>query len=244
MTNKHIMAGLSLLILCGLILAACSKGTPKVNQPTPDPNLILTQAAQTVAAGITQTAAAQPTATYTLTVEPTSTMDAAMAAGLTATANAVLQVPTQPAAGATPLASPTVGLATTPVVIPTATGRAVVSTAPAPASPDKCEWVANSPADNSELKQNASYDATIVVKNTGTSTWDNTVVLRFFGGERMGIPKDYNVQGEVKPGELYKFIFTIVMPDSTGDKQALLVVQNSEAVNMCFINLPYKVVKP
>jgi hypothetical protein len=242
MTKKHILAGLSLLIFCGLILAACSGASPKVEQSTPDPNSILTQAAQTVAAGITQTAAVKPTATDTPTVEPTSTMDATMAAGLTATANAVLQVPTQPAAGSTPLASPTVGLATTPVVIPTATGRAVVSTAPAVASPDKCEWVANSPADNSELKKNASYDATVVVKNTGTSTWDNTFALRFFGGERMGIPKDYNVQGEVKPGELYKFIFTIVMPDSIGSKQALLVVQNAEGVNMCFINLPFEVV--
>jgi hypothetical protein len=238
MTKKHILAGLSLLILSGLILAACSGGSPVVEQPTVDPNSILTQAAQTVAAGITMTAASQPTATFTPTVEPTNTMDANTAAGLTATAKAVLQ----PATGATPLASPIGGLATTPVVIPTATGHAVVSTAPAVASPDKCEWVANSPADNSQLKKNASYDATLVVKNSGTSTWDETISLRFFGGERMGIPKDYNVQGEVKPGELYKFIFTIVMPDSTGTKQALLVVQNGEGVNMCFINLPYEVI--
>lgn len=63
--------GFSLLLVFTLILSACG-GSSKEPTPTPvDPNLVAAQAIATFAMGLTQTAFAQPTATYTL--EPTAT---------------------------------------------------------------------------------------------------------------------------------------------------------------------------
>ncbi len=247
MTKQHTLTGFCILVLCSLILTACGgQGTPAT--ATVDPNLIVTEAFQTVQAGQALTQAAAPTATQTATVEPTATMDPTMAAGMTATSQAVMNplLPTNttvvltPGAGTTPGVGTTPG-ATTPQVVPTATSGGAAPP-PAATSGDKCEWVSNSPADNSVLKRNASYDATIVVKNSGTTTWNSTYALRYFGGERMGIPSDYFVQREVKAGENYSFIFTLTMPDSTGKKEALMVVQNGQGSTMCWINLPVEVV--
>lgn len=252
MKKQHTLAGLCILVLGSILLAACG-GQPSAATATPDPNLIVTEAFLTVQAGMALTQAVLPTATETPTVQPTNTMDPTMAAGMTATSQAVTNplLPTNttvaltpvggtPAAGTTPGVGTTPPAATTPQVVPTATSGAAAPP-PANTSGDKCEWVSNSPADNSVLKKNASYDATIVVKNSGTTTWSNKYALRFFGGERMGIPTDFYVQREVKPGENYSFIFTITMPNSTGKKEALMVVQNAEGSTMCWINLPIDV---
>lgn len=248
MTKQHTLAGFCILVLCSLILTACGgRGTPAT--ATVDPNLIVTEAFQTVQAGQALTQAVAPTATQTATVEPTATMDPTMAAGMTATSQAVVNplsptnttVVLTPGVGTTPGAVTTPGLNTTPQVVPTAT-RGAAAPPPATNSGDKCEWVSNSPADNSALKRNASYDATIVVKNSGTTSWDTKYALRFFGGERMAIPSDFYVQREVKPGENYSFIFTITMPNTNGKKEALMVVQNGEGSTMCWINLPIEVV--
>lgn len=246
MKKQHTLAGFCILVLGSMILAACG-GQPSAATATPDPNLIVTEAFLTVQAGMAQTQAVLPTATETPTVQPTNTMDPTMAAGMTATSQAVTNplLPTNTTvaltpAGGTPAAGTTPPAATTPQVVPTATSGAAAPP-PANTSGDKCEWVSNSPADNSVLKKNASYDATIVVKNSGTTTWSNKYALRFFGGERMGIPTDFFVQREVKPGENYSFIFTITMPNATGKKEALMVVQNAEGSTMCWINLPIDV---
>jgi hypothetical protein len=62
-------AGLLILIVAALVLAACGPAAT----PTADPAEIRTQVAGTVQAGLTQTAAAKPTSTATNTPEPTST---------------------------------------------------------------------------------------------------------------------------------------------------------------------------
>jgi hypothetical protein len=67
------------LVAFTLILSACG---PSSKEPTPtpiDPNLIAAQAIATFSMGLTQTAFANPTATFTLTPVPTNTLAATFA---------------------------------------------------------------------------------------------------------------------------------------------------------------------
>ncbi|MDZ4158238.1 MAG: hypothetical protein U1B80_00470, partial [Anaerolineaceae bacterium] len=70
MSNKNRNISWVLCLVCLVSLTAC--GSPAPIEPTLDPNAIYTQAAQTVAAQLTQTALVAPTATST--PEPTPTV--------------------------------------------------------------------------------------------------------------------------------------------------------------------------
>jgi hypothetical protein len=244
MHKKIHLAGL-ILVAVSLFATACSgaKATPTA-APTIDTNLIFTQAAQTVQAGQALTQAVKPptqTAVPTQPIAPTFTMDPTMGAALTATADAVLK-----AGGSVPTATPggiliptaTLGSGITPVVLPTATKAAGL---PPTTSGDKCEWVSNVPSDNTKLTKSSSFDVTIKVKNSGTTTWTSKYALRYYAGERMGVPSDYYIQNDVKPNEVYAFQFEMKTPSSTGKKEVLIVIQNADGRNMCFINLPYEI---
>jgi hypothetical protein len=232
MTKKQILAGISLLLATSLLLFACSpqQATPEV--PTIDANTIYTQAAETVQAGIAKTEAARPTATETPV--PTATEDPAIAQGMTATANAALQAGAEETPNA-PTATPA-----SIVVLPATATRPAVVQQPGTTG-DLCEWVSNTPIDNAKIPKNASFDATIKIKNTGTSTWDNRYSLRYYAGDRMGVPDHYYVVGEVKPGGVHSFTFAMKAPDSTGNKEVLITIQNPDGRNMCFVNLPLEI---
>jgi hypothetical protein len=236
MMKKYILAGLCLLAVTSLLLAACSPQQPTTQDvPTIDTNAIYTQAAETVQAGISMTEAARPTATVTETPAPTFTMDPAMAQGMTATANAVLQPPAAETPGGPTATQSSI------VVLPATATRPASAQAPAATTGDLCEWVSNNPTDNAKIPKNASFDANIRVKNSGTTTWDNRYALRFYAGDRMGVPTDFYVTGEVKPGSAHSFVFPMKAPDATGKKEVLMVVQNPDGRNMCFINLPLEI---
>jgi len=68
--TRKIRGGILLSVLLLLTLAACSNANAT---PTTSPEMVYTQAAQTVAAGLTQTAVLLPTATSTPTLPPTNT---------------------------------------------------------------------------------------------------------------------------------------------------------------------------
>ncbi len=69
--KRSIFSRYLIIILVSVLAAACAK--PEDLPPTPDPIQIQTQAVGTFAAGLTQTAAAMPTATPTQTPSPTAT---------------------------------------------------------------------------------------------------------------------------------------------------------------------------
>lgn len=104
MLTAKIMKQFTMLLLLSssLLLSACIRSEAT---PTTDPAVIFTQAAETVAAGLTQTAVSMPTATATVTLPPTNTPE-----------------PTQ-AETPTPAASPT------PTIPPTATRPSVADRA-------------------------------------------------------------------------------------------------------------------
>lgn len=223
---KRISVPLGTGILIGLVmlLAACSSAQSPTTAPTLDANLVYTQAAQTVQAGFQMTEEARPesspTPRPTETTAPTQTLASQDTEPTPTSAD-------QPAPGQVlPTATPVVNTQ------PTAT-TAAGNVPPAQPSGDKCEWVDQSPKDGTLVKKNASWDTTIVVKNTGTTTWDKTYALKFWGGDRLGSPADFYVQTDVKPGDLYRFIFSMTAPDSTGKKQANWVIQNGNGVNFC-----------
>lgn len=68
--NRKLVGGIFMAVLLLTTLAACSKADAT---PTNSPEMVYTQAAQTVAAGLTQTAVLMPSATSTPTLQPTNT---------------------------------------------------------------------------------------------------------------------------------------------------------------------------
>jgi hypothetical protein len=232
--KKQILAALLTLVVASLVITACAGAPAATPEPTMDPNLIITQAYQTVEAGMAMTQAAQPpTPLPSATPEPTATMDPAMAAALTATAQAVLQpgavtTPTSAVALPTVAGQPTLA-ATLPAGLPTATSAVV---APPPStSGDKAEWVAQSPEDGVNIKKSATFTYTLVLKNSGTTTWTPKYALAFYAGDRMGSPNDFNMPHEVKPNESVRLVFDMKAADATGKKRTIWAVRNAEGVN-------------
>ena len=238
MTKKNLLSGLLILLISSMLLGACSPQAATTTAATIDPQAIYTQAALTVQAGVQLTKAANPP---TSTPEPTAapqvvpTMDPNIAAALTSTASAV----TQPNNTTNPVGNPTATLAA--LIIPSATKPVVVNQPPAANTGDKCQWVSNDPADNAMVSKNVKFSTYIKVKNTGTSTWNNTYSLRYFSGERFNAPSDYQVQGSVKPNDSYQFSFELTAPASIGKKELFMVVQAPDGRNLCVINLPLEV---
>ena len=78
--NRKLVGGIFMAVLLLTTLAACSKADAT---PTNSPEMVYTQAAQTVAAGLTQTAVLMPSATSTPTLQPTNTRAPTQAATAT-----------------------------------------------------------------------------------------------------------------------------------------------------------------
>ena len=77
MLRSKTTTGLSVILAAAFILAACQQATPVA--PTMDANAIYTQAAATVAAGLAQTQASQPSSTPApATATPTGTATQAL----------------------------------------------------------------------------------------------------------------------------------------------------------------------
>lgn len=235
MTKKHILAGLIILVIGSLLMAGCSGAQNTPAASTVDANVIYTQAAQTVQAGIAQTDVANPTATFTATVQPTKTMDPVMAAGLTQTAQAVLQpgkttVTATGAAGAGTGTTTKTPIATLkPVTQATAT-QAVVAQQPK-STGDKAELVSQDPGDGYSAGANDYITMTLVIKNTGTTTWSTGYTLVYYAGERMDSPADFNMPKDVPPGDTVSLVFALKAPSNAGNYQIIWSMRNADGTN-------------
>ncbi len=239
MTKKNLLAGLILLLAGSLFLAGCGAQQTPTAAPTVDANMIYTQAAQTVQAGLAQTEAALPatdTPAAEATTQATATMDPNVALALTATAQSVQPGgPTATTAPGQPTATTAAGQPTaTRAALPTAT-TAVVNNPPKNTG-DKAELVSQDPTDGTTVGKKDVISTTITLKNVGTTTWKKgTYGLAFYAGDRLGSPKDFQMPHDVKPGETIALIFTLTAPDSSGTKKVIWVVHNADGVN--FYNL-------
>ena len=188
--NRNLFLLFAVLIM-GLSLTACGIGEPK--NPTPDPNMIITQVAQTIEANITLTAAAMPT--ETLTPEPTQTPAMTSTPAITSTP-----------AGTSAL--PTLGL-------PTTGGSGVTA--------DAMVFSADvTIPDNTQLSPSSEFTKTWRVKNTGITTWNSGYQLVYWDGvpgnevDKVLPVKQVKLSGEVKPGAEGDVSVKMVAPSKNG----------------------------
>ncbi len=179
--------------------------------PTPDANAVYTEAAATVQAALTQNAALTPSATPT--TEPTNT-------------------PVPPTETPTQAVTPTTAAVTALPVAPT-TAVAV--------SPDRAEFVSQTPEDNTKIDPGANFVVTWTVKNTGTTTWTKAYNLRFYAGSQMGAPAASSFPKEVKPGETVELSLPLVAPSTAGDYMGTWVMTNADGVNFYNMFIQIKV---
>jgi hypothetical protein len=232
--KNNVMVGIAVVLIAAFALAAC--GTPAAPAaPTADANAVYTQAAATVAAGLTQTAEKNPAPTATpAPATSTPTMMVPTATQASGGTQAVTATSTQASGTAMPTATNAAN-GSTPV--PTATK----ASAPPPSTGDKAEWVSQSPVDNTKVPKNATFNVTFVLKNIGTTTWTKDFMFRFFGGEQLGGPKDLNLTKEVKPGETVEILFTLVAPDTKKNTETVWVLTNANGQNFYNVYLKLEI---
>lgn len=185
-----------------LVLTAC--GARETPAPTLDTNLVFTQAAQTVSAQFTLTAAAQPTSTPVPTNTP----------AITASASTLI-----PGASA-----PTQFVLNTPLVNPSAT---LALPAQATATGSLCNnsaYVADvGTPDGTVLKPGEAFVKGWLIMNTGTCNWTAGYSLQRTGGNTnfdapiftIQLPKDF-----VIPGMITEISMHMTAPKEPGKYEA------------------------
>ncbi len=229
MLKSKVKAGGLVIMAAAFLLAACQSATPVA--PTLDANAIYTQAAATVAAGLAQTQASQPSATpQPPTFTPTSTIDL--------TPSATLPVPGAGTVTATFLPgtpSPTAG---TGVIVPSATKPAGGQ----PSVADKAEWVSQSPADKTQITKGTDITVKFVLKNVGTTTWTPKYTFRYYAGDKMGSPNDLNLTKDVKPNETVEITFLMTAPSTKGTTNTIWVMTNADGINFYSVYMELEIV--
>jgi len=198
-THKRLLVLLTILVM--FLLGSCNllAGTPPT--PTTDPNLVYTQAVQTVVAELTQTAVfamltqVQPTATQPITV---------------ATAT-----PAPPTATLQPTNTPIPPTATKPPI--PCDRAAFVKDVTYP--------------DGSELPPNTEFVKTWRLKNNGSCTWNSSYDLVFFDKNSMDGPAASQLtSGTVAPGETIDVSVTLTSPDKPGNYEGDWKLRNGSNV--------------
>lgn len=114
-----------------------------------------------------------------------------------------------PTATATQTITPTATLA---LASPSATGPA-----PAVTGRDALEFVTDiTVPDGTAFKPGESFVKTWQIRNSGTSTWNTSYSLVFFGGEQMGGPNQVPLTRSVAPGETVDLSVNLVAPQQPG----------------------------
>jgi hypothetical protein len=194
-----------------------------------DPVAIFTSAAETVAAQITQTAAAfSPTPEPPTAIPPTATLIQLDAAS--PTPNPAL-----------PTATLGAGVVPTVTIIPTATTVTIVNTPEGPI----CDSMAyGSPldinyADNTVVPAGTTFEKIWRITNTGVCTWDDGYILVYIGdGENtrgdqnpMGVASvPFKIKNNVQPGQNVDVGAVMTAPLDNGTYESCFVMQNDRGV--------------
>jgi hypothetical protein len=228
------------LVTSTLVLAGCSQGA---QTPTMDPVAIYTQVAQTVQAQVTNNAKLTPKPTSTPlpvdTLAATSTLRPSSTpfGTLQATANTSL-TPAKTGTAATLPPAKTVTGATLPAAA-TAT-LAVVGTQSAPTSGDKMLYVSQAVADGTTFGALEGFTQKWVIKNVGTTTWDNTYLVRLYAGPNLG-GNDGPLAQTVKPNGQITISMDMRAPDKQGEYTSVWVLTAPDGHNFGSFTLTIKV---
>lgn len=212
---KTFWRSLSLLFLL-LFLSAC--GGQRGPTPTPfDPVAVFTAAVQTVAAQITQTAAAMPTSTSTPTPEP-PTPEATLQPVVPAETNA--------------LAAPFTALPAQPVLLASPTAFSLST----PGGPlcDNSIFIADiTIPDGTKVKPGEQFKKIWRIQNTGVCTWDDGYELIYsygdgrFGGGGFSI----NSKKEfTSPGQVLDVGMMMTAPEKPGTYSSCWQMRNDRGV--------------
>lgn len=149
---------------------------------------------------------------------------------------------------ATVLAQVTQELALTPSVTPypspTATDQptstpgptsspTVTSTSGTPeaATENKAQWVSQSIADDTVFTPGETFTMSWRLKNTGTSTWTERYMLRYFSGDAFGAPKEVSIGQEVLPGGEIEISILMKAPARAGSYRSDWVMSSESRAN-------------
>lgn len=135
--------------------------------------------------------------------------------------------------------TPSATLAPTQTPPPTATATKAPSDTPAaavsttPGTPaataetnDLAKWVAQTVADGSHFQPGQDFTLVWRLQNSGTTTWNNQYVLRFFGGDALGAPNEIALDKDVAPGETVDFTLKMKAPKVPGSYTSSWVMSN------------------
>ena len=225
MNTKKIGAIIGLLVVLSF-LVGCSSGQNAT--ATSDPKLIYTQVAQTVQAQLANAITSTPK--FTNTPLPT---DVPLPTATKGTPNPTTAVTLGTAAATKAAGTPGTAVPTLKNTIPVGTGSPVTV-------PDKMLYVSQGVPDNTKFKSGDQFSMSWTIKNVGTSTWDNTYRVRFFGGTRLGV-QDFTIPQTVKPGATVKLSVEMTAPSSVGQYNSIWVLTNPDGVNFGNFNFACEV---
>lgn len=194
---RYTWAAAMLVLL--LLVTACGPSAQKT--PTVDANAVITQAAQTVAAQLTQNPPPAPTPAPTNPSLPGPT-------------------PNEPTPTSAPLpAQPTPTSPLPPTTAPTTA---------AAASQDNASFVADvTIPDGTGAAPGVQFEKTWRIKNTGQTTWTTAYSLVPIDGERMGSPDSIAMPKEVRPGETVEIAVKLTAPTKPGSYQTFFRLRNA-----------------
>ncbi len=227
------------LVTSTLVLSGC--GSQGAQTPTTDPVAIYTQVAQTVQAQVTNNAKLTPKATSTPLPTDTQAATSTLRASSTpfGTQQATLSTSLTPAkTGTTPTKSGTI-VATLPTTN-TATLPAS-GTQPAVTSADKMMYVSQSVADGTTFSALAGFTQKWVLKNIGTTTWDNTYQIRLYAGPSFGASNTNPLGQTVKPNGQATISLDMRAPDTQGEYTTVWVITAPDGHNFGSFTLTIKV---
>ena len=187
------------LVGFSLLVAACSSAAGDAS-PTPQPESVLTAAAQTAQAQLTELAKPKPTSTSSPlpaeTIPPLPTDSAALATDLAASPD-----------------PDTIG-----VITPT----------PATGGVDQGEfWADLTIPDGTDLEPGETFTKVWQLRNSGTNTWTKDYGLAFCGGEQMSAPAVVPLTGNVSPGATVDVSVDMTSPQSGGTYTGFWKMQNA-----------------
>jgi hypothetical protein len=196
-THQTLPITISLIITIFILLSACTPVSSTT--PTPDADTVITQAAQTVAAHLTQ----NPPVTSTMA--PTNP-----------------PLPTETSSGL----APTVGLPTAPP--PATLTPAPNQTNTQAILQDNASFVADvTIPDGASITPGSQFVKTWRIKNSGKTTWTTSYTLVPIDGERMGSPDSIPMPNEVRPGETADISVNLTAPTKPGNFQTFFRLRNA-----------------
>lgn len=200
-----------ILAIATLVLSACGGGQATPSTPTVDPGAVLTAAAQTANARMTEMAAVTPTPEPTATESPVTPTDTQAVANT---------LPADPAA-------------TQPAGTQTAPTQGVAPTSPPAGNvADRMQFVADvTVPDGTNFNPGESFTKTWRLQNAGTTTWTTSYSLVFFGGEQMGGPNAVPVPNEVAPGGTVDISVSLTAPQENGHYIGYWIMRNAAGAN-------------